>query len=60
MLIDSYPTEALDKLEEVSYLLKKEEELPKWLNLTDSRDYKAAAADLEEYMAKYKSGNEKK
>ena len=59
VLIDSYPNEALDKLEEVSYLIKKGEDLNKFLALEDTRDYKAQAADLVEYLARYKSGDQK-
>jgi hypothetical protein len=59
VLIDSYPKEALDKLEEVSYLIKKGEDLNRFLALEDTRDYKAQAADLVEYLARYKSGDQK-
>ena len=41
VLVDSYPKEALEKLEEVSYLIKQKEDLSKFLRIDDSRDYKA-------------------
>ena len=59
MLIDSYPKEALAKLEEVSYLLREGKDLSKFLLLEDSRDYRAQAADLAEYMEKFRSNKEK-
>ena len=59
VLADSYPKEALQKLEEVSYLIKEEKDLSKFLCVDDTRDYKAQAADLADYIAKYKSMHER-
>lgn len=59
VLIDSYPREALEKLEEVSYLIKKGDDMSKFLFLQDNRDYKAQARDIADYMAKVKAMNEK-
>ena len=41
VLIDSYPSCALEKLEEVSYLIKNGEDLSKFLVLEECKDYRA-------------------
>ena len=54
-LIMHYPDQALDKLEEVSYLLKKEHEiisLEDFLVTEDSRNYSKVAESLHTYLDK--------
>ena len=41
ILVDSYPKEALEKVEEVSYLIKSKHDISKFLCVDDCRDYKA-------------------
>jgi len=51
MLILHYPKQALEKLEEVSYLIKNEEthKLSDFLKTEDIRNYKLRAQDLKPY-----------
>lgn len=53
-LILHYPDKALEKFEEVSYLIKQGKDLTEYLKVEDWRDYKAIAADLAEYNSKAK------
>ena len=52
VLIDSYPDEAIKRFEEVSYLLKKGEDLSKFLKVKDERNYSELAGCLSEYIEK--------
>jgi hypothetical protein len=51
MLILHYPKQALEKLEEVSYLLKNEDslKLQDFLKTEEIRNYKLRAQDLKQY-----------
>ena len=52
-LILHYPTQAYEKLEEVSYLLKNEDthKMEDFLKLSDFRQYKEFCCDMESYIA---------
>ena len=52
VLIDSYPGKALEKLEEVSWLIRNGHDLSKFLTLSLNRDYRTAAGDLASYIEK--------
>lgn len=52
MLIESYPNKALEKLEEVSYLIRKGHDLSKFLKVGVNCDYKTQAKDLVAYIEK--------
>ena len=55
VLIDSYPDCALQKLEEVSWLIRNGHDISKFLNVGGlDRDYRACAADLAAYIDKTK------
>ena len=51
-LILHYPQNSIDKLEEVSYLLKRREDLSKYLRVADNRNYMANANCSKDYIAK--------
>lgn len=55
-LILHYPSQAYDKLEEISYLLKNSDTLKMedYLKITDFRNYKQFCAGRSEYCAKMK------
>jgi len=44
-----YPGQALQKFEEVSFLIKRGEDVSKYLKIDDDHDYRQLAANLEEY-----------
>ncbi len=52
VLVESYPHNAVEKIEEVSYLIRKGHDLSKFLAIDLSRDYKAQAKDLASYIEK--------
>lgn len=52
ILIESYPHRALEKLEEVSYLIRKGHDLTKFLQLGINRDCREQAKDLASYIEK--------
>lgn len=53
VLIESYPDCALQKLEEVSYLIRNGHDLTKFLTVGGlNRDYKEQAKDLDEFIKK--------
>lgn len=54
-LILHYPDRALEKFEEVSFLIKHGKDLSEFLKTEDWRDYKLLSADLQEYNAKVKA-----
>ena len=54
ILIESYPHCALEKLEEVSYLIRKGHDLTKFLQLGINRDCREQAKDLASYIEKTK------
>lgn len=49
MLIENYPTQGLEKLEEVSFLIRKGMDLSRFLKVDHSRDIRDQAKDLVEY-----------
>jgi len=53
MLICHYPNNALDKIEEVSYLLKNAEahHIDEFLKIEDKRNYDAVAKSLTDHVA---------
>ena len=53
VLILHYPDNALEKLEEVSFLLKNADQydIEKFLKMSDIRNYKDVCAQMEEYIA---------
>jgi len=56
LLIQHYPNQAYDKLEEVSFLIKNAEDLPmdKFLKVSDFRNYKEVCTQMEEYITALK------
>lgn len=52
MLIESYPHCAVQKIEEVSYLIRKGHDLSKFLTVDATRDNTAQASDLAAYIEK--------
>jgi len=52
VLIESYPNNALEKLEEVSYLIKHGNDLSAFLKTSQDCDYKAQARDLAAFIEK--------
>jgi len=44
-----YPGQALQKFEEFSFLIKRGEDVSKYLKIDDDHDYRQLAANLEEY-----------
>ena len=52
ILIEKYPNNALEKLEEVSYLIRNDLDLSSWLRLNIDRDYRNQAKDQEEFVKK--------
>ena len=50
VLIESYPHSALQKLEEVSYLVRKGRDLSKFLTVQVDKDYRQQARDLAEHI----------
>jgi hypothetical protein len=48
-LILHYPSQALEKLEEASYLIKEGKDLSSFLKISDDRDYTAIVKNLESY-----------
>lgn len=48
-MILHYPGQALEKFEEVSYLIKHGKDLTQWLKVADDRDLSALVKDLENY-----------
>ena len=53
VLIDSYPDQALKKLEEVSFLIRKGHDLNRFLTVGGlNRDYRSQAKDLDEFIKK--------
>lgn len=48
-LLQHYPTQALEKLEEASYLLKSDADITKFMRVADERNYSNLAQDLEAY-----------
>lgn len=52
-LILHYPDQALEKLEEVSYLLKHADthKMDEFLKLSDTRDYKDVCSQMDAYIA---------
>ena len=53
VLIDSYPDQALQKLEEVSFLIRKGHDLSRFLTVGGlNRDYRGQAKDLDDYIKK--------
>ena len=57
ILILHYPDQALDKLEEVSYLLKNADahKLEEFLKVSDTRTYRDVCNEMGEYIKKMKS-----
>ena len=51
-LIQHYPTDSVNKLEEVSYLIKKKEDLSNWLRTEDNRNYSENALASKEMITK--------
>lgn len=52
MLIENYPNNGLDKLEEVSYLIRKGQDMSQFLKVNHSRNYKEQAKDLASFIEK--------
>ena len=52
VLIESYPHCAVQKIEEVSYLIRKGHDLSKFLSIDATRDHTAQANDLAAYIEK--------
>lgn len=50
-LIQHYPSQALEKLEEASYLLKTDQDITKFMKISCNHDYSNLAKDLEAYSA---------
>ena len=57
MLILHYPDNALEKLEEVSFLLKHQDkfDMEKFLKMSDLRNYKEVCKQMDAYNTKMKS-----
>lgn len=51
-LILHYPSNSINKLEEVSYLVKRKEDLSKWLRTEDNRNYSANAQANKDFIGK--------
>lgn len=51
-LIQHYPSDSINKLEEVSYLVKKKEDLSKWLRTEDNRNYSENAVASKDFITK--------
>jgi len=49
-LILHYPSDSINKLEEVSYLIKRKEDLSKWLRTEDNRNYSANAIASKKFI----------
>ena len=47
--IQHYPGQALQKFEEVSYLIKQGQDISKYLKIDNDHDYRQLAANVEEY-----------
>ena len=52
VLIENYPNNALEKLEEVSYLIRKGQDMSQFLKVDHSRTYREQAKDLSDFISK--------
>lgn len=51
VLIENYPNNALEKLEEVSYLIRKGQDMSQFLKVDHSRTYREQAKDLSDFIS---------